>query len=157
MPTAIVRLVAEETFSWQKPVIDKDLATPPAATAGGNRYIVGAGAIGAWAGQDGKVAWDYASAWHFDTPIAGWIAWVTDEAKYYNYTTAWNEFISGGTGVTNIPIPSRLFDIDGNGDSQPVNTMEVDVNFDLDVNDDIMPVEYPFELDGNYDIMPLTP
>ena len=50
---------------------------------------------------------------------------------------------------------SGLFDVDGNGDSQPVSTMELDCNFELDDDDNIIPVEH-FDIDGNYDIMPLS-
>lgn len=63
----------------QLSVIDRHLATPPGSPAEGARYIVGAGASGAWAGQAGKVAVWREGAWDFHAPEEGWRAWVADE------------------------------------------------------------------------------
>ncbi len=49
----------------QLSVRDRDLAAPPASPADGDRYIVGSGATGDWAGWDGDVA-----LWT-DTPAGG--------------------------------------------------------------------------------------
>lgn len=50
---------------------------PPAVPQVGGRYILGAGASGAWAGQAGKVAiWQFEGTWLFLPPKAGWTAFV---------------------------------------------------------------------------------
>src|SRR5262245_34467817 len=59
-------------------VLDKDLAAPPGSPVAGDRYIVAASPIGAWAGQAGKVAAFQDGAWAFYAPQEGWIAWVAD-------------------------------------------------------------------------------
>ena len=63
----------------QLTILDRDLTTPPAAPADGDRYIVAAGASGAWAGQDGEVAAFQDGAWAFYPPAEGWLAWLADE------------------------------------------------------------------------------
>jgi hypothetical protein len=67
-------------------VLDRDLATPPAAPADGDRYVVGHGATGAWAGRENSVAAWQDGAWMFYEPSEGWLAWVCDEAQL----CAWN-------------------------------------------------------------------
>ena len=71
-------------------VADKDLATPPGSPSEGDRYIVAAGATGAWSAQDGKIASYFDSAWAFYAPVEGWFTWVSDEDLLYRYTgSAW--------------------------------------------------------------------
>ncbi|MDP7150262.1 MAG: DUF2793 domain-containing protein [Paracoccaceae bacterium] len=60
-------------------VRDRDLTTPPASPAEGDRYIVAAGATGAWAGWDGDVALFTGGAWLRLAPQEGWRVWVEDE------------------------------------------------------------------------------
>lgn len=69
----------------QAVVVDKDLTAPPGSPANGAMYIVAAGATGAWAGQDGKLAFwlTTVAAWTFITPADGWRVWVADEATSY--------------------------------------------------------------------------
>src|SRR5262245_66559721 len=64
-------------------VLDKDLTVPPASPVAGDRYIVAAGAGGAWSGQAGKVAAWQDGAWAFHAPHEGWLAWVADEDRLY--------------------------------------------------------------------------
>ncbi|HHL20055.1 MAG TPA: DUF2793 domain-containing protein [Aliiroseovarius sp.] len=59
---------------------DRDLSAPPASPAEGDRYIVAAGATGAWAGWDGDVALFSGGAWVRLIPQTGWRVWVEDEA-----------------------------------------------------------------------------
>ena len=100
MPTAIARITVEETFSWQRPVLDKDLTAPPGGETGGERYLVAAaGATGPWAGHEGEFAWFYVATWYFDTPEPGWIVWVADEAKYYFFTASWAELTTGAAST----------------------------------------------------------
>lgn len=81
-------------------VLDKDLTTPPTPAIGA-RYIVAAGATGAWAGHDGEVAQGLGSSWSFEEPTAGAITFVEDEALHYAYDgSAWNTLgaTSGSAG-----------------------------------------------------------
>jgi len=74
----------------QLSVLDRDLAAPPGSPVEGDRYLVAAGATGAWAGQAGKIAAWQAGAWIFRTPRNGWTAWVADEAAFVFYDAgAW--------------------------------------------------------------------
>ncbi len=58
----------------QLTVAARTLATPPALPAEGDRYIVAAGATGAWAGHDTEVAAYVDGAWMFFAPREGWLA-----------------------------------------------------------------------------------
>lgn len=64
-------------------VLDRHLAVPPANPQDGDRYIVGSGATGAWAGEDGHVAARQDGVWRFYEPQVGWRAFVRDEAALY--------------------------------------------------------------------------
>ncbi len=92
MPTQY-RIPVEETFSWQRPVIDKDLNTPPGTPVKGDRYIVGPSPTGAWATYAGKIAWcsnATGPVWTFDTPLEGWTVFIKDEdLNYYHSGSAW--------------------------------------------------------------------
>jgi hypothetical protein len=85
----------------QLAVLDKDLATPPGSPAEGDRYIVAAGATGAWSGQDGKIAAYQDGAWTFYAPNEGWTAWVADEDQLYAWDgSAWDKITSGREVLT---------------------------------------------------------
>ena len=62
-------------------VRDRDRMVPPADPLDGDRYIVPAGATGAWTNKDGQIAAWQDGAWAFYTPGEGWLAWVIDEAR----------------------------------------------------------------------------
>lgn len=85
MPTNY-RVPALETFSYQQPILDKDLATPPVSPTKGDRYIVATGGTGAWAGQDKNITWYDGNVWKFDIPVEGWLAHVNDEDKFYRFS-----------------------------------------------------------------------
>ncbi|ODT05925.1 MAG: hypothetical protein ABS35_46465 [Kaistia sp. SCN 65-12] len=51
---------------------------PPGAPVEGERHLLGAGATGAWADEDGKLAVFSDGAWWFATPAIGWV--VFDKA-----------------------------------------------------------------------------
>jgi hypothetical protein len=74
-------------LTWQEPVLDKDLATPPGGPSTGDRYIVAATATGAWTGQEEKIAQWNGSSWDFTTPDEGFATWVEDEDKLYVYNS----------------------------------------------------------------------
>lgn len=52
-------------------VLDRNLATPPASPAEGDRYLVDASPTGVWAGHAGKIAAFQDGAWIFYTPKEG--------------------------------------------------------------------------------------
>ena len=106
-------------------VIDKDLSTPPPDPAEGDRYIVGAGATGAWAGKDNQLAEWHAvgsasAVWIFLEPWAGFRTYVEDEATDYVWNgTAW---VKDGAGINlndlkdvNVPTPEVGDGIDWDG------------------------------------------
>lgn len=63
----------------QPNVIDRTNIVPPATPTDGDRYIVPAGATGAWAAQDGNIALADAGNWSFFTPQKGWLVTVQAE------------------------------------------------------------------------------
>jgi len=87
---AIYKVSVWSQLFYQPPVEDKDLTTPPGAPTKGDRYIVGAGASGAWAGQDDKVTTYDGAAWGFVDPKEGMLLYIKDEDKYYIYVTSWS-------------------------------------------------------------------
>lgn len=106
-------------------------ASPPDTPADGEVYIVGAGALGDWGGQDNKVArWSTkVSAWEFYTPRAGWLVWVVDAVSYYHYggtTSGWLEGLTGGdAGPVEEPDPLPRW-LEGYGDTyfnEPTRTI----------------------------------
>ena len=81
----------------QLSVLDKDLGAPPASPSEGARYIIAAGATDDWTGVDANIAAYQDGAWAFITPLAGWVCYVVDEAKNYQFDgTNWVE-----SGVNN--------------------------------------------------------
>jgi hypothetical protein len=74
---ALVRLDGAIQLS----VADRDLAAPPASPASGGRWLVAAGASGAWSGAAGAIACERDGAWEILTPRAGWLCWVEDESR----------------------------------------------------------------------------
>lgn len=62
-------------------VKDRDLTAPPASPTEGDRYIVPAGAAGAWAGKADQIALWIDGAWEYHVPQVGWLAYIEDEDK----------------------------------------------------------------------------
>lgn len=62
--------------------------TPPASPSDGDRYLVPAGATGAWSGKTDQIAARVASAWEFYAPKVGWLAYVEDEQVLSAYKPA---------------------------------------------------------------------
>ena len=72
-------------------VKDRDLTTPPASPANGDRYIVPAAATGVWAGKTNQIAVRIADAWEYHIPKIGWLCYIEDEAKLSAYKpTGWS-------------------------------------------------------------------
>lgn len=78
----------------QLAVKDRDLTAPPGSPADGDRYIVAAGATGAWASWDLNVAWYHDGVWTKLSPREGWRVWVEDE----NLVLVWDGSAWGPTG-----------------------------------------------------------
>jgi hypothetical protein len=72
----------------QLSVLDRDLTAPPGSPADGDRYIVGSGATGDWAGWDLNVALWTDGAWLRLPPRTGWRAWVEDDGLLLVYDGA---------------------------------------------------------------------
>jgi len=72
----------------QLSVLDRKLTAPPGSPADGDRYIVGSGATGDWAGWDLNVALWTDGAWLRLTPRTGWRVWVQDEGLLLVYDGA---------------------------------------------------------------------
>lgn len=71
----------------------RSLLNPPASPVEGDRWIVPAGATGAWAGQTNKVAVLRDGVWLFVTPLEGWIAFSADEGSLVFSNNAWQNYI----------------------------------------------------------------
>ncbi|WP_112663094.1 DUF2793 domain-containing protein [Microvirga flavescens] len=63
----------------QLAVIEQGRTVAPTTPAEGDRYLVGAGATGAFAGHEGEIAFFDLGAWRFLTPGVGWR--IYDEAQ----------------------------------------------------------------------------
>ncbi len=89
----------------QLSVKDRDLAAPPASPAEGDRYVVAAGASGDWAGQEASVAAWIDGAWRFLAPMAGWFAWVVDEAVIAVFdASTWTDLGTVVGSFQNLPL-----------------------------------------------------
>ncbi len=76
-------------------VKDRNLATPPASPVNGDRYLIPAGATGAWAGKTDQIAARVAGTWEYYAPKTGWLCFVEDEAVLSVYkTTGWSPGIT---------------------------------------------------------------
>lgn len=84
----------------QLSVLDRDQTDPPGEPVEGDRYIVPAGAGGAWTGKIGQVAAFQGGVWVFYPPRTGWLAHVVDEAAFRVFDgSLWQAFPSvGGVG-----------------------------------------------------------
>jgi len=65
---------------------------PPGAPAIGQGWIVGAGAAGAWSGQEDRLAVWTAGGWRFVSPIPGMLIWNIDAGYWLHWSgTAWSD------------------------------------------------------------------
>jgi hypothetical protein len=80
-------------------VIDRDLSSPPASPAEGDRYLVKAPGAGAFAGKDNQVAHYLDGSWSFHPPATGWTCYVEDEAILIAWDgSAWQAVVGSGGG-----------------------------------------------------------
>ncbi len=100
---------------------------PPASPSEGDRWIVPAGATGAWSGKTNNIALFKDGFWAFFVPAQGWIAFVENEGTVVFAAGQWNVDVvittngaamgmtileeeivcSGATSATSIVIPAR--------------------------------------------------
>ena len=81
----------------QLSVLSRSIATPPGSPTDGLRYIVAAGATGAWAGWDLNVAFWVDGAWMRLIPRVGWIAYSVADTGFYSWNgSAWIVLSAGG-------------------------------------------------------------
>ena len=74
-------------------VLSRVLTAPPVSPASGDRYIVGSGATGLWAGWDLNVAFYVDGAWLRLIPRVGWIAYSVADTAFYSWSgSAWVTF-----------------------------------------------------------------
>ncbi|HEY4115905.1 MAG TPA: DUF2793 domain-containing protein [Rhizomicrobium sp.] len=76
-------------------ILDRDLSAPPPTPSDGDTYLVKATGTGAWAGQDGKLAYAIGGGWRFYAPFNGLVAYVSDESALIVYDgSAWVDYAS---------------------------------------------------------------
>lgn len=85
---------------------DRDLATPPGSPAQGDCYLVATSGTGAWAGQDGKIAFYMNTGWEFITAIEGFTAWVNDENVLIVFDGA--AWIAAGGGGASLSVVTTM-------------------------------------------------
>lgn len=71
-------------------IVQSQSVSDPPTAVDGDRYIVGTGATGEWAGHDGDIALAMGNAWEFRTAPEGCLAYVLDESPPAEY-----RFLSG--------------------------------------------------------------
>ena len=85
----------------QLAVLSAVVTAPPGTPTEGDRYIVPAGATGAWVGMTNLIASFSGGGWVFYVPKAGWRAWNIATAALWAYSgSAWAALSSGGGGVS---------------------------------------------------------
>lgn len=100
---AMYRVADLDVLSWQGPVIDRDLSSPPGSPTKGDRYIVKATGASDWAGHDNAITYYTGTAWVFIAPIEGLVCWVKDEDLFVRHNgTIWDVLVpaGGGLGIT---------------------------------------------------------
>jgi len=73
--------------------LDRDLSAPPSSPNDGDTYLVKATSTGAWAGQEGRIAYCADGGWRFYAPFAGLVAYVADEMALIVFDgTEWTDY-----------------------------------------------------------------
>src|SRR5690606_14980410 len=118
-------------------VIDRDRSEPPSEPREGDRHIVGPSPLGAWQGQQDRIAAWQDNCWMFYPPASGWLAFVAQEQLLVAWDgTGWN-FAGGQYAIVEtlsinratadgynrlaINAPASLFNHDGNGHRLVIN------------------------------------
>jgi len=114
-------------FSWQPPVLDRDLTAPPVSPSKGDRYIVGVSAdSGDWFGLDNHIVTYDGAAWIDDTPLEGWYCYIEDESLLCHYTgTVWDSDDISGLEAGIVSLDTRVSNTEssvGSIDTKLTNT-----------------------------------
>ncbi|WP_428542845.1 DUF2793 domain-containing protein [Profundibacter sp.] len=89
----------------QLSVLDRDLASPPGSPTEGDRYLVAAGATGAWAGWDGDLVLFSGGAWLRLIPQTGWMAWDVTASELLVWNgSAWASFVPNLQNLSGVGI-----------------------------------------------------
>jgi len=101
---AVLALIFEARMSWRRSVIETN-TIPPAPGADGDRYLVGVGATGTWAGADNRIATRNGTgdSWKFTIPVAGWRLYDTGAAVWKMFDGA-----TWSAEVSSVPIWERI-------------------------------------------------
>ncbi|MGR3635052.1 MAG: DUF2793 domain-containing protein [Shimia sp.] len=108
-----------------------DATTPPSAPEAGDRYALGSGVTGDWAGQDGLLAHWEGTGWMFISPQSGWRAWGQDESELRVFGSGGWEVLSptmlgvntsaDDTNRLSVSSPATLLTNEGNGHQLKIN------------------------------------
>src|SRR3954469_7332502 len=79
-------------------VKERNRSAAPSNPAEGDRYLVGAGAVGDFAGREGQGAISDLGVWRFLTPGPGWLAYVAGEDRIVLHDgTTWQDLTRYGS------------------------------------------------------------
>jgi len=95
----------------QLSAISATTQTPPTTPNDGDTFLLPAGSLADWAGQDGQIATYDKNIWSFVTPLDGWTCYVTDTDQLYRYLGAW----------TPLPTVDAFDQLGVNGTADPYN------------------------------------
>jgi hypothetical protein len=98
----------------QLSVVSRTVSIPPSLVEEGECYLVPAGGVNAWGGEDENLAFYLNGGWEFLTPLAGWRLFVADEAVDVRFD---------GTEWLDNPLSSSPF-----GAGMRAETVEFDFN-----------------------------
>lgn len=102
-------------LEWQDSVKSKAVTAPPASPTKSDRYLILAGATGAWNGKTNQIAHFNGSDWEYYTPQTGWSVYVDNENK--NYVFNGNTWVRSGEANQNIKAGNGL---QGGGQSDEI-------------------------------------
>lgn len=91
-------------------VIALGATTPPASPVAGDRFGLGSGATGAWAGHDNEIAVFTDTGWLYLSPQEGWQVWDQASAALKTYQAgSWSDLSFGQLGInTSADATNRL-------------------------------------------------
>lgn len=93
-----IELLQVDHLDWPNSVISAAIATPPGSPTLGDRYIVASSPTGAWSGHATHVARWNGSAWLFQTPTAGRLAYNEATSGHLKFDgSAWVSFTTSAT------------------------------------------------------------
>jgi enamine deaminase RidA (YjgF/YER057c/UK114 family) len=84
--------------------VEGSASAPPSAPVNGTNWLIGSGATGDWAGQDGKIGCYQSGNWMFATPFDGLRIFNRATHQFVHYSGAWQTVASvaapsGGTTI----------------------------------------------------------